>query len=203
MALLICAKSDDEIRYSLPECGAEGFACACRLMGLAEDDYYGVVVEGRLTTLEAIKTLKIENGVAVSRGETVEEAKSRALAEVKSKYLQVCGGKDPVTGKAIYVDCLAGGTAYRMNAGRVAAETLKSGVDLAESNGLTEYFLVDFYDGKYEPVAMADIKEVNRIQGNDSAIHYLRKGELKELINAATTVEEVQAIEISFTVNTE
>ena len=51
--------------------------------------------------------------------------------------------------------------------------------------------------------AMADAISISIQQGAEALSHWQQKGALVDAINACTTVAEVQAIDISFTVNTE
>ena len=137
---------------------------------------------------------KIEKGVAVLR-----EEKLKILVV---KYVKVCSGTDPETGQDIYVDCLTANGTYRMNSGEMAATKMDGGVRIFEASGASYMPIVrDFYNVNHTNIPIIDAKAISVQQGADALNHWQRKGELVDAINACTTVEEVQAIDISFNVN--
>lgn len=134
---------------------------------------------------------------------SVDTAKGQAMDELRRRYRAVQDGVDPTTGKRIYVDCTVGETTYRMNAGRKAAETHDAGVRLADDNGETETFIVDFYDETHYAVPIAAARAVAKAQALDARDHYIQYQQRKQQIAAAQTVAEVRAIDLKFAVNVE
>lgn len=132
----------------------------------------------------------------------LNKIKSDSLSQLKKHYSLVCNGTDPTTGKDIYVDCIAGGTTYRMNAGKTAAENMDAGVRIFELSGADHMPVVrDFYNVNHTNVPIADARSIALQQGADALNHWQQKGAMVDAINSATTVEEVQAVDITFNVN--
>ena len=196
--LVIYDRTTKEIVHSQGE--AEGnkltLDLADRIMQrkeLSVDDYAALLVDETIdcSVMPSMKVNDSGSGVE-QKEEDLLEFKEKALKKISDDYDKTCKGKDPVTGRGIYVDCLVGETTYRMNAGRNATETFESGLTLAERNGESQTFIVDFYDDVFAGVAVADAQEVNRLQGNDSRVHYQEKQAFRAAISAAATVQEVK-----------
>jgi len=98
----------------------------------------------------------------------IDAVKMTQFLKAKENYNTVCGGDDPATGQSIYVDCEVNGTTYRMNAGRNAADTFDKGLRLAQQNGETHTFVVDFYNQVHEDVPIADAFVINLQQSISS-----------------------------------
>lgn len=71
---------------------------------------------------------------------------------------------------------------------------LDSGLRLAELNGLTVMTLVDYHNGLHLDVPLADVSEMVRLLGNRIHELWSQKNSQRAAINAATTVEEVEAL---------
>jgi hypothetical protein len=139
---------------------------------------------------------KVEQGLA-----SVKELKKAAT---KAAYAKVCKGSDPTTNQSIYVDCPTNSGTYRMNAGQTAATAMDAGVRIFELSGATHMPVVrDFNNVNHPDVPIEDARSIALQQGVDALGHWQQKGALVDAINACTTVAEVQAINIVFTVNVE
>ena len=135
--------------------------------------------------------------------ESVEELRARKLVEVYNKYYSVCNCIDPETGKVMYVDCLVGGVTYRMNAGKLASNTMKEGIELAEAQGFTAMPEVrDFNNVNWANVSVVDAREINKIQGVDAYMHWAAKCAFIDSIRSATTSAGLLAINVLFVVST-
>lgn len=134
--------------------------------------------------------------------ENLSQAKQAKLNGVSIGYSFVCNGEDPATNKDIFVDCVVSGTTYRMNAGQEAATNMDAGVRIFELSGASYMPVVrDFYNVNHANVPIADARSIALQQGADALNHWQQKGAFVDAINACTTVEEVQAIDITFNVN--
>ncbi len=135
--------------------------------------------------------------------ESLEDYRTRLLGIVQNKYYSTCNCVDPETGKEIYVDCEVNGVTYRMNAGKIASSTMKEGIDLAELQGFSEMPEVrDFNNIDHSGVSIADAKEINKLQAIDAYLHWKQKGEFVDAIRAATSISDLNNIDILFIVNT-
>ena len=134
--------------------------------------------------------------------DNINRLKDILLLSVADKYAKVCDGKDPSTGKDIYVDCLTANETFRMNAGQIAATNMDAGVRIFELLGASYMPVVrNFYNENYVNVSIQDARSIALQQGADAITYWQRKGELVDQINACTTVSELESIEITFNVN--
>jgi len=134
---------------------------------------------------------------------TISNRKIMALSKVEKDYSDLCRGTDPVSKNRIYVDCVVGEDTYRMNAGRNAALNMDSGVRIFERSGATTMPEIrDFYDNNHLNVPMAVAISISVQQGADALSYWRRKGEIVDAINSATTLEEIDSIDTTFTVRT-
>lgn len=176
----------------------------CSNNGFQPQEINTEIILGPYTANTFNEVFEIVNDEIVGRVETLEEVQAKKAQLVTAKYNKVCNGTDPTTGKDIYVDCTVNGTTYRMNAGKNAAENMDAGVRIFELSGADHMPIVrDFYNVNHTNVPIADARSIALQQGVDALNHWQQKGAFVDAINAATTVEEVQAVDITFTVNVE
>ena len=134
---------------------------------------------------------------------TLRELKDIILATVSTNYKIICEGKDPTTGKPIYVDCTFGDTTYRMNTGKDAATAMDSGVRIYERGGATHMPIVrDFNNTNHLNVPMDEAISISLQQGADAIGYWQQKGAMVDAINTATTETELDAVNLIFAVNT-
>lgn len=112
------------------------------------------------------------------------------LGVTSRNYLTVCGGRNPETGGGISVNC----NGYIMDAGKDAAQSLDAGVRLAEELGYTTMTIRDFNNANHT-VSIDTAKEIRKIQSADAHSHWVKKAQIVDAINAATTIEELEAID--------
>lgn len=204
MTLIIYTVSDNEIIHAVPSCSADQFESVCLMMGINPLEHRSLAVSGTYSTRQAKEGFSIVDDFAVKQVETVSEAQNKALKIVARSYAKICLGKDPVTGKDIYVDCVTDIGTFRMNAGETAAKTMDNGYTGFLSMGLsTMPYIRDFYNENHYEIPWNVAKQVRDKQFYDGTIYYAAKGAMVDAINAATTVEEVQAINTNFSVNVE
>ena len=124
-----------------------------------------------------------------------------ALTATSEAYQQICNGKDPVTGRQIYVDCTVGETTYRMNAGKEAAKSMDEGVRY-ERVGATHMPVVrDFYNVNHENVPIADAISISLQQGADALTYWQSKCVMVDAIASADSVGDLEAIDFVFPVS--
>jgi hypothetical protein len=133
----------------------------------------------------------------------IDTIKRQKLDEAKQGYTAMCAGSCPDTGAQIYVDCTVNGQTFRMNAGRIAAETLDSGVRFAERSGATTTTIVDFYDNQHHDIPLEVAQQVNMQQAQDAQEHYFAYQRMKEQIRAANSPTEVREVNLTFNVKAE
>ena len=165
--------------------------------GLTDCDVY---YTDDVLTPQLAKKMKIGAG-GYYLPEDINQEREDKLRTAKRFYEAVCAGDDPETGQSIYVDCEVNGTTYRMNAGRNAADTFDKGLRLAQQNGETHTFVVDFYNQVHEDVPIADAFAINLQQSLDARTHYIEYQVMKGQLAAAQTVAEVRSIPLEFSIN--
>ena len=207
--LVVTHKDTDEIlqvqpNISKPEVGL----VLINNMELNADDYICQVIDGHYTPNKFKLLYVVSGGVISERMKTLDGCRSELLSKLSRQFALVCEGTDPATGKGIYVDCVIAegdnaGT-YRMDAGKSAAMTFGLALLNCEKYGITELeALVDFYDAGYTNFPVTDANIISGQQVVDAERYYYRKQELRAAIKACTTVEDVQAIEITWPVRVE
>lgn len=92
------------------------------------------------------------------------------------------------------IDCTSNGIVYTMNNGKVHAQTLKSGYDLAVLNDETSMNIVDFYDVIHSDISLIDVEEIIKQQGLAARQDWEQKVSLKRAILDATSVEQIDLI---------
>ncbi len=118
---------------------------------------------------------------------TLDEAKAAKNAEIKAAHLAYSDtGTVPVS------------QGYPMQIGLDDADSLKIAVDLAQMTGAPTISIVDANNVTHIDVAIADAQNVLQqvLSAFESA--FLKKQQLRDQVNAATTVAEVEAIVVSF-----
>ena len=165
-----------------------------------------IPIETLLTNEELLGKYIYQDGVLsvdpLYAARALNKIKSDSLSQLKKKYSLICNCEDPTTGKDIYVDCAVNGTTYRMNAGQAAATNMDAGVRIFELSGADHMPIVrDFHNVNHTNVPIADARSIALQQGADALNHWQQKGAMVDAINSATTVDEVQAVDITFNVN--
>ncbi len=172
--------------------------------GYVAADCEAIIIEGDYTATRFHQAKQIIGGQIVDRQKTLAEAQAKALKVVNRKYNQLCTGTDPETGKNVYVDCVTASGTFRMNAGKDAADKMDGGVRIFERQGATHMPVVrDFDNTNHANVPIADAIAISVQQGAEALSHWQQKGIKVDAINAATTVAEVNAVDLTFSVNVE
>jgi len=134
----------------------------------------------------------------------IDAIKLIQFSKVKDIYGIICDGRDPITKKQIYVDCVVGETTYRMNAGKDAAEKMDAGVRIFERQGSPVMPIIrDFHNVNHTNLPMADAIAISVLQGADALGHWMQYGQKVDAINSAQTVQEVRDVPLGFVVNVE
>ena len=176
-------------------------ATALDMKGLSVNDYDALLVDEDISPLLALK-MKV-NGAkdGVYLPENISEEKAQAFDRLKRHYLSITEGIDPATGQRIYVDYTVAGQTIRMDAGRKPAETHDAGLRLAVQTGETTAFVVDFNNEVHYGVPLAMAQGIALQQALDARSQYLEYQMKKQQIAGATTVAQVRAIPLNFSVN--
>jgi hypothetical protein len=132
------------------------------------------------------------------------DSKADLLVSIAEQYESLRSGVDLNTGKSLYVDCVVDGTTYRMNGGEKAAISMDSGVRIFERQGASVMPIVrDFYDVNHIDVPLATAISISVQQGVNALSFWQQKGAMVDAVNAATTIEEINNINTTFTVTAE
>lgn len=132
-------------------------------------------------------------------GKGLAELKRLKLAELNDIYVAAMNGVDKVTGKQIYVNCIVAENTFKMNAGYNAAQTLDAGIRLAAELGAPVMNQIrDFHNGMHPNIPIEIARAIRVQQALHATTIWERKGQLKDLIDAATTVAELKAVELTF-----
>ena len=210
---VVWEKATKKIKTCLPDAKGTTFTLEA-LMGRFpnwESIYDGQHVDSvTFTTYEAKRYMSIDDGgnlviSAATSQDRIDELKVSLLRKVNAKYEMIVKGIDPETRKDIYVDCtLSDSSVIRMNTGENAAFRMDGGVRIIERSGYTEMPVVrDFYNNNHTNVPISDAILISAQQGNDALGYWAQKSQMVDAIDAATTVQELQAISITFNVNVE
>lgn len=97
---------------------------------------------------------------------------------------------------SLSVDCMLSDstTIIPMNNGKIHAQTLKSGYDLAVLNDETSMNIVDFYDVVHTDVSLTDVQEIMKQQGLAARQDWEQKVTLKQAALDATSIEQIDLI---------
>lgn len=143
---------------------------------------YGVIeYTGEIETVDCII---YEKGYAPEK--TLEEAKTAKLAELNAAFESA----------AKTAHCLSS-VGFEINADESANRNISSLIIAMEATG-EETVQFCAYDNSFHEVTLAQLKTMQlEIIANAQAI-YQRKWELREQINGTETIEELEAIDITF-----
>lgn len=126
----------------------------------------------------------------------LDEVKVEVVSDIKKRYLSLVNGVSPSGGR-IYVDCIVGDTTYRMDAGEQASVRMDGGFRMAQELGETTIPVRDYYNNDhYLPIEYA--RQIRNQQAMDARRYWMRKCELNALVEAAQSVAELRAIDLSF-----
>ncbi len=152
------------------------------------------------TLLEALVAADSENYRTVVSDKfvmTIEEIPEKTLDELKSEKLVELKA---ISRKYTINDCdemyLTSSLGYVINADKTAQDNIRGLIEAHEETDLIKYKL---YDNSFKNVTIADLKIMLKECAQNGENLYTQKFLYQEQINACTTKEELEAIEIKFT----
>ncbi|WP_295354640.1 hypothetical protein [uncultured Succinivibrio sp.] len=141
---------------------------------------------------EHYKTVVSDNFVM-----TIEEIPEKTLDELKSEKLAELKA---ISQKYTINDCdemyLTSSLGYAINADKTAQDNIRGLIEAHEETDLIKYKL---YDNSFKNVTIADLKIMLKECAQNGENLYTQKFLYQEQINACATKEELEAIEIKFT----
>lgn len=168
------------------------------------DRFDGKVIPWSLNTYEAKAKLQVDNQgnvteIVLSQAQKIRAYKDDLIRRVKEYYNTVATGKDPKTGKPIYVDCVVGQQTIRMNTGELAAMRLDTYIRLIERAGQTVVPMIrDFHNVNHANVPLAAAISVSMQQAQDAFGYWQKKAEIIDAIEAATSMSDIKSINRNF-----
>lgn len=184
--------TNEKIPTTCAEAIKKGLTCISNGQGKHNYEVKSLLEALAAAESEHYKTVVSDNFVM-----TIEEIPEKTLDELKSEKLVELKA---ISRKYTINDCdemyLTSSLGYVINADKTAQDNIRGLIEAHEETDLIKYKL---YDNSFKNVTIADLKIMLKECAQNGENLYTQKFLYQEQINACTTKEELEAIEIKFT----